>query len=558
MNEMTSFTRPASNRDGTNGFDFDAIIIGAGISGLYQLLKLRDHLGMNVKVFEMGTGVGGTWYWNRYPGARFDSESYSYAYSFNHELLDEWDWTEHFASQPETEKYLNYVADKFDLRRSIQFSAKVAACHYREDRHSWMVRLEDGSEHTCRFLITAIGPLSAPTLPKIEGRESYQGEAYHTGLWPKEEVSFEGKRVAVIGTGATGVQAITEIAKTAKTLTVFQRRPNWCKPLHNKKISKEEMVELRKWYPEMFDLCQQTSSCFLHTPDMRNTFDLTPEEREAFWEKQYQTPGFSMWVGGFKDMMIDREANAAVSEFVAKKIRARVKDPKVADLLIPTDHGFGTRRVPQESGYYEVFNQDNVELVSIIDNPIQHITPTGLEMANRTFEFDMIVYATGFDAITGSFDRIDIQGRGGEKLKDKWRRALETFLGMQVENFPNMFMLVGPHTALGNIPRSAEYAVEWVTDLIQHMREHDYTFAEPTREAVEDWTDFVIRTGEGLLSNEVDSWMTGINQNVEGKQTRMIARYSGSAPVFREKATGIAKGGYKEVKFAKGLVPAQQ
>jgi cation diffusion facilitator CzcD-associated flavoprotein CzcO len=527
--------------------DFDAIIVGAGISGLYQLLRLRDHLGMTVRVFEMGTGVGGTWYWNRYPGARFDSESYSYAYSFSQELLDEWDWTEHFSPQPETEKYLNYVADKFDLRRNIQFKSKVTACHYQEKMRSWRVTLDDGSEHTCRFLITAIGPLSAPTFPKIDGRDTFEGEAYHTGLWPKREVTFEGKRVAVIGTGATGVQAITEIAKTAETLTVFQRRPNWCKPLRNKKISKEEMEELRKWYPEMFRLCQETASCFLHTPDMRNTFDLSPEEREAFWEKQYQTPGFSMWVGGFKDMMTDRAANDEVSKFVARKIRERVKDPMVADLLVPKDHGFGTRRVPQESGYYEIFNQPNVELVSILDNPIQWITPTGIEMADRTFEFDMIVYATGFDAITGSFDRIDIRGLDGEKLKDKWRKALETFLGMQVEHFPNMFMIVGPHTALGNIPRSIEYAVDWVTGLIAHMQEHGYTYAEPTRAGVEDWTDFVIKTGEGLLSNEVDSWMTGINQNVEGKQTRIIARYSGSAPVFREKANRVAAEGYKEL-----------
>jgi cation diffusion facilitator CzcD-associated flavoprotein CzcO len=254
-----------------------------------------------------------------------------------------------------------------------------------------------------------------------------------------------------------------------------------------------------------------------------------------------------MWVGGFKDMMSDRAANDEVSNFVARKIRERVKDPQIADLLIPKDHGFGTRRVPQESGYYEVFNQPNVELVSILGNPIQRITPTGLEMADRSFEFDMIVYATGFDAITGAFDRIDLRGKGGEKLKEKWRRALETFLGMQVENFPNMFMLVGPHSALGNIPRSSEYAVEWVTGAIRHMLENGYTYAEPTREAVDDWTDFVIETGKGLLSNEVDSWMTGINQNVEGKQTRIIARYSGSAPVFREKANAIAQGGYKEL-----------
>ncbi|TAJ81367.1 NAD(P)/FAD-dependent oxidoreductase [Reyranella sp.] len=536
-----------THRETAPDLDFDAIVIGAGISGLYQLYRLRDDLGMKVRCFEMGTGVGGTWYWNRYPGARFDSESYSYAYSFSQELLNEWDWSEHFAAQPETEKYLNYVADKFELRRNIQFNSKVTACHYQEKTRSWKVWLGDGSEHACRFLVTCIGPLSTPTFPKIEGRESFQGEAYHTGLWPKHEVTFAGKDVAVIGTGATGVQAITEIAKTANTLTIFQRRPNWCKPLHNKHISKEEMEELRAWYPEMFRLCRESFSCFLHTADPRNTFDLLPETREAFWEKQYQTPGFSMWVGGFKDMMTNRAANDEVSKFVARKIRERVKDPKVAELLIPKDHGFGTRRVPQESGYYEVFNQPNVDLVSILDNPIQRITPTGIELADRSFKFDMIVYATGFDAITGAFDRIDIRGIGGERLKEKWRRALETFLGMLVENFPNMFMIIGPHSALGNIPRSIEYAVDWVTELIKYLCDHDYTYVEPTREAVDDWTNFVIETGKGLLSNEVDSWMTGINQNVESKQKRIIARYSGSAPVFREKANTVAAGGYKKL-----------
>jgi cation diffusion facilitator CzcD-associated flavoprotein CzcO len=529
--------------------EWDAIIIGAGISGLFQLHCLRDRLGMNVRLFEMGTGVGGTWYWNRYPGARFDSESYSYAYSFSREQLDEWDWSEHFAGQPETERYLNHVADKFDLHRSISFASKVTACHYHDDSRSWTVRLEDGSWHTCRFLVTAVGPLSAPTLPKVPGRESFAGEAYHTGLWPKHPVTFEDKRVAVIGTGASGVQVIAEIAKTAKSLTVFQRRPNWCKPLHNRPISKNEMKRLRAWYPEMFQLCEQTSAGFLHTPDGRRTFDLPPDEREAFWEKQYRAPGFSMWVGVFKDMMTDRAANDEVSRFVARKIRERVHDPKVADLLIPKDHGFGTRRVPQESGYYEVFNQSNVELVSILENPIRRITPTGLELADRDLAFDMIVYATGFDAITGSFDRIDIRGASGAKLKEKWRAALETFLGIQVADFPNMFMCIGPHTALGNIPRSAEYNVLWITNLIQFMRQNGYSYVVPRTEAVEDWTSFVLKAGERLLSNDVDSWMTGINQNVEGKQTRVIARYSGSAPAFRARANAVATEGYRELEM---------
>ena len=539
-------SRPQPAGNTTQGLDFDAIVIGAGISGLYQLYRLRE-LGLRVRVFETGTGVGGTWYWNRYPGARFDSESYSYAYSFSQELLDEWDWTEHFSPQPQTERYLNYVADKFDLRRDIQFSARVTAAHFDEEETCWRVTLEDGSRHSTRYLVTAVGPLSAPTLPRYEGLDDFRGQSFHTGLWPKEPVDFAGKRVAVIGTGATGVQTIQEVAKTAGHLTVFQRRPNWCKPLQNREIGPEEMQEIRRGYPEMFRRCRETASCFLHTPDPRRTLEVPESERLAFWEDLYASQGFGFWVGNFSDILTDRAANKACSDFVAGKIRERVTDPEVAELLIPKDHGFGTRRVPQETFYYETFNRPNVELVSILETPIERITPTGLIVGDREFEFDIIIYATGFDAITGSFDRIDIRGAGGESLKEKWRAALETFLGMQVAGFPNMFMVMGPHTALGNIPRSVEYNVEWITDLIRYMEEHDLSVADARQEAVEDWTRYVIKMGEGLLTNEVDSWMTGINQNVEGKQTRIIARYSGSAPTYRERCDEVAAGGYREL-----------
>ncbi|MBT5107658.1 MAG: NAD(P)/FAD-dependent oxidoreductase [Rhodospirillaceae bacterium] len=540
---------PSPAPSSATNLDYDAIVIGAGISGMYQLYRLRE-LGLRVRVFEAGTGVGGTWYWNRYPGARFDSESYSYAYSFSQELLDEWDWTEHFSPQPETERYLNHVADKFDLRRDIQFSSRVEAAHYDDEQNCWAVTLSDGETCRSRFLVAAVGPLSAPTWPRIDGVDDFQGQAFHTGLWPKEPVSFEGKRVAVIGTGATGVQTIQEVAKTAGHLTVFQRRPNWCTPLHNRKIDAAEMRELKKGYPEMFQHCRETFSCFLHTPDPRNTFDVSEEERQAFWEKVYASPGFGIWVGNFSDMLLDRAANKAVSDFVAGKIRQRVTDQRVAEMLIPKEHGFGTRRVPQETHYYEVYNQPNVELISIVDTPIERITATGLETSDREFEFDIIIYATGFDAITGSFDRIDIRGMDGQSLKQKWRGALETFLGVQVAGFPNMFMVMGPHTALGNIPRSIEYNVEWVADLIGYMQDRNLTRAEARPESVADWTNFVIEKSEGLLSNEIDSWMTGINQNVEGKQTRIIARFSGSAVDYREHCDEIAAGGYQELMLA--------
>ena len=530
---------------------YDAIIIGAGMSGLYQLHRLRE-LGLSVRLLEAGTGVGGTWYWNRYPGARFDSESYSYAYSFSRELLDEWDWGEHFAGQPETLRYLNHVADKFDLRRDIQFRSRVAAAHYDDDRRSWDIRVEDGGRFACRFMITAVGPLSAPTLPAIEGTESFTGQSFHTARWPHQPVDFAGKRVAVIGTGATAVQTIQEVAKTVGQLTVFQRTPNWCAPLHNAKIGPEEMARLRAGYPEMFQRCQETFSCFIHTMDPRGTFEVTPEEREAFWEKLYGEPGFGIWQGNFRDMLTDRRANALISDFVAGKIRQRVKDPATAEKLIPRNHGFGTRRVPLETRYYEVYNQPNVRLVDLLDTPIQRITPSGVRTSDAEYDFDIIVYATGFDAVTGSFDRIDIQGVGGQRLKDRWRHGPETYLGVMVNGFPNMMMLIGPHMALGNIPRSIEYNVDWVSGLMRYVRDRDIKRVEATEAGVTTWTDHVKALGEGLLSNEVDSWMTGVNRNVEGKQVRIVNRYSGSAPAYRARCDEVAAEGYRELSLERG------
>ena len=526
--------------------EFDAIVIGAGISGMYQLLRLRE-LGLRVRVFEAGTGVGGTWYWNRYPGARFDSESWSYGYSFSPEVLAEWNWSEHFSAQPETERYLNFVADKFDLRRDIQFSARVTSAAYDEAARSWTVTLEDGGRHEARFLVTAVGPLSTPTYPRIPGREAFRGISHHTGLWPKQGVPLEGKRVAVIGTGASGVQAIQEIARTAGHLTVFQRRPNWCTPLHNRPIEPDEMAAIRARYDEIFRRCRETAACFIHTTDPRGAFEVSEAEREAFWEELYATPGFAIWQGNFRDILVDREANRLISDFVARKIRGRVKDPRTAEMLIPKDHGFGTRRVPQETRYYEVFNQPNVELVSMLETPIERFTPTGLRTSAREFEFDVIVYATGFDAITGSLDRIDIRGAGGVGLKDKWRGGLTTLAGMMVDGFPNLLMVMGPHTALGNIPRSIEYNVEWIAGLLGHMRAQGLSLAEARPEAAAAWTGFVAEKAEGLLSNEIDSWMTGVNMNVEGKQTRILARYSGSAPDYRAWCDRVAAGGYAEL-----------
>ena len=528
---------------------FDAIIIGAGVSGLYQLYRLRE-LGLKVRVFETGTNVGGTWYWNRYPGARFDSESWTYGYSFSAELLQEWNWAEHFASQPETERYLNYVADKFDLRRDIQCRSRVISAHYQEATRAWDVALEDGRHYDARLLIPAIGVLSAPTMPRIAGVETFKGQSCHTAHWPKEPVNFAGRRVAVIGTGATAVQTIQTIAGEVGHLTVFQRTPNWCAPLHNARITEDEMHGIRARYPEIFARCHETPGCFIHSPDPRSALEVTQEERGAFWEKLYAEPGFGIWQANFRDILTDRAANALISDFVARKIRQRVKDPAVADKLIPKNHGFGTRRLPLETSYYEVYNQPNVRLVDINETPIECITPGGIRTSDAEYEFDLIIYATGFDAITGSFDRIDIRGVDGRRLKDVWSEGPQTYLGVLVEGFPNMLMVMGPHAGLGNFPRAVEYTADWVTGLIRFASERGLTRIEATAAGATGWTDHVIAASEGLLFTEIDSWMTGINRNVEGKQVRRIMRYSGGHPAFRERCDAVAADGYRQLSLA--------
>ncbi|HIL32482.1 MAG TPA: NAD(P)/FAD-dependent oxidoreductase [Dehalococcoidia bacterium] len=542
-------TQPETNSRASNSdaiLDFDAIVIGAGVAGLYQLYKLRN-IGMRVRVFEAGTGVGGTWYWNRYPGARFDSESYSYGYSFSQELLDEWDWSEHFASQPEILRYLQHVADKFDLVKDIQFSSEVQSAIYSDDTRSWEIRLQDGSRFRSRFLITGIGLLSQPTLPRIPGIDSFKGQSFHTSRWPHEPVSYAGKRVAVIGTGATGVQTIQEVCKDVGHLTVFQRRPNWCAPLHNSKIEPDEMREIRANYEEIFETCNQTAAGFLHTANSRFTFEVSEEERYEFWENLYASKGFGIWQGNFKDVLTDPKANEAMSEFVANKIRQRVDNPEAAEKLIPKDHGFGTRRVPLETRYYESYNRDNVELIDIIDTPIEKITPGGIVTADREFEFDLIIYATGFDAILGSYNKIDIVGVNGRRLKEQWSEELSTFLGIQINNFPNLFMILGPHALLGNNPRSIEFNVEWITDLIEHMTAQNLIRAEATTKAVASWYQHVLEQGEGLLANQIDSWMTGVNSNIDGRQERIVARYSGTQSTFRKRCNEVVESGYTEL-----------
>ena len=528
---------------------YDAIVIGAGISGLYMLYRLRE-LGMTARVFEAGTNVGGTWYWNRYPGARFDSESWTYGYSFSKELMQEWDWKEHFSPQPDTLEYLNYVADKFDLRWDIQFRSTVAAARWDEAANQWNVTLESGEQATARFLFTAIGILSAYTLPAIPGRDSFKGPAYHPARWPRTPVDFTGKRVGIIGTGATAIQAIPEIAKQAAHLTVFQRRPNWAAPLHNSKISKEEMEEIKSRYEEIYAHCATTPGWFIHQPDPRKTVDVPPEEREAFWEKLYGEPGFGIWMGNFRDILTNEEANAAITAYIAKKIRQRVKDPKVADKLIPKDHGFGTRRVPLESGYFETYNRDNVTLIdTLVEEPIECITPHGIKTRKGEHEFDILIYATGFDGVTGAYDRIDIRGENGLRLKDAWAETPRTYLGMLAEGFPNMLMVLGPHTARGNITQAISLSVEFQADMLRFMQQHNYTHVETRPEKVDEWTQIVIQAGEALLSFKVDSWQNGVNRNVAGRTVRRVLGYNGNGAHFRRTTDEVAKGGYQEFTF---------
>jgi len=521
----------------------DAVIIGAGISGMYQLHKLRK-IGLTVKVYEGGTGVGGTWYWNRYPGARFDSESVSYGYSFSEELLQEWNWKERFSPQPDNLEYLEYVADKFDLRKDIQFSTRVTSAHYGEEENEWSVATDDGQAIKCQFLITAVGVLSTPFVPEIKGLNSFQGASWHTANWPKEHVGFEGKKVGVIGTGATAVQLIQEVAKTAGQLTVFQRTANFCKPLGNSLISDDEQEDIKKNYPKIFQRCRETFGSFLADFEKRSAFDVTPEEREARYEELWNEPGFGFWLGTYEDILTDPKANETQAEFARKKIRSRVNDPKVAEMLCPTSHPIGTKRMPLETGYYEVYNQPNVELVDIKATPIEVVTESSLKTTQTEYEFDMLILATGFDTVTGSLDRIDIRGSNGVSLKEKWVDGPRTYLGMGSSGFPNLFTLGGPHYG-GNfcyIPRCIEQNVEWVSDCIEHMTKNDIRRIEPNKDAEDKWTEHVQDVASGSLLTKTDSWFMGAN--IPGKPRQMYL-YAGGSPLYRKTCDDVAENNYE-------------
>jgi cation diffusion facilitator CzcD-associated flavoprotein CzcO len=511
---------------------YDVVIIGAGTTGLYQLYLLREQ-GVPVTVLEAGAGVGGTWFWNRYPGCRLDSEVYSYQYAFSDELLQEWDWSELFAGQPELEKYYNFVADKFDLRPNIQFDTTVEALVFDESTNSWIIHTDSGVLVNARFVIAATGILSAPNFPNVPGLETFAGEWHHTARWPDREIEFAGKRVAVIGTGATGIQVISEVAKSAAQLTVFQRSANWTVPLRNRPLSPADRAELRSDYPRLFEIMRKSFNGFVHDWDPRTSTEVSEAKRNEQFEKVWSAPGFAKWFGLYHDIATDPEANENYCDFVASKIRQRIDDPAVADKLIPQDHLFGTKRVPCETDYFEVYNQDNVELVELADNPIIEFIPTGLRTAQGDIDAERIIIATGFDAFTGALNRIDIRGVDGLTLRDKWKDGPKTYLGVQVAGFPNLFIVGGPHGkgGHGNSPRCSEPVIQWLAELIQYSRANQVDRIEADPEAELKWTEHVNEEAGKSLRSGVRSYVFG--DNVEGKTHAYVA-YAGSLTGYVE------------------------
>jgi cation diffusion facilitator CzcD-associated flavoprotein CzcO len=522
----------------------DALIIGAGFSGLYQLHCLRDKLGLSVQVLEAGGDVGGTWYWNRYPGARCDSESHSYCYTFSKELLQEWEWSERYPEHPEIRRYLGHVADKFDLRRDIQFGAKVTGARYDEKANLWHVTTAAGDRLSAKFLITAVGCLSSANVPNIPGLETFAGRWYHTGEWPHEGVDFTGKRVGLIGTGSTGIQAAPVIAETAKHLTVFQRTANYSVPAHNAPLTPAFKARVKETYDDIRQVMHSNTNGHAFVIEDRSVFDVTPEQRQAFYEAAWKKGGLQ-FRSNFNDILLNKAANDTAADFIKNKIRQIVKNPATAEKLADIDHPYAAKRPPIDSFYFETFNRDNVTLVDIKAAPIEAITPKGIRTKDGEYDLDIIVFATGFDAMTGTLLRMDIRGRHGLPLAKAWQAGPRNYLGLQVAGFPNLFTITGPGSpsVLCNMPVPIEQHVEWITDCIAHLRDKGFARIEARDEAMDGWVAQVNAAANAtLLPQAHHSWYLGAN--IPGKP-RMFMPYSGGMARYRTICNEVAAKGYE-------------
>jgi cation diffusion facilitator CzcD-associated flavoprotein CzcO len=542
---MTSDIVNAPEGNSRHGRTLDALVIGAGFSGLYQLLCLRDRLGLSVQVLEAADGVGGTWYWNRYPGARCDSESHSYCYSFSDELMREWEWSERYPGPPEILRYLNHVADRFDLKRNIRFNTRVTAAHYDEAANRWRATTDAGDVYTAQFLVTAVGCLSAANVPNIPGLETFSGRWYHTGQWPHEGVDFRGKRVGQIGTGCTGIQVAPVIAETATHLTVFQRTANYSVPARNGPLTPEFKRYVRENTAEIRRVTQSSVNGHPWFINERSALEVSPVERQALYEAAWETGGLR-FRGIFRDLVTSNEANATAVAFLKDKIRKIVKDAATAEKLADIDHPYAAKRPPIDTDYFETFNRDNVMLVDVRADPIGRITQNGIRTkSGAEYPLDIIVFATGFDGMTGSLLRMDIRGRDGLPLAEAWKAGPSNYLGLQVAGFPNLFTVTGPGSpsVLCNMPVAIEQHVEWITDCIAHMRKKGLTRIEATEESMEDWVAKVNAAANAtVLPQAKHSWYLGAN--IPGKP-RVFMPYAGGMAHYRKICTEVAARNYE-------------
>ncbi|WP_241962146.1 flavin-containing monooxygenase [Rhodococcus opacus] len=542
---MQSASETTRAMDGEVTPEVDVVLLGAGVGGLYQLHKLREQ-GLRVQVFDAAADVGGVWCWNRYPGARFDSEGKVYQYFFSEELYKEWSWTQRYPGQPEIERWAHWVADRLNLRQHIKFGTRITNAHYDEERGRWTIRTDRGDVVDSQFFVSAAGPLSAPMNNLFEGQDDFRGRLVHTSRWPREGVELAGKRVGVIGIGATGIQVIQTIASEVEHLTVFARGGQYTLPMKNTPYGPDENAADNARFEEYKNSIPKTFAGFhfdfLDTP----WTELTPQQRLDVIENLYQDGSLKLWVGGFGEMFGDSEVNGAISDFVREKMRARLNnDPHLCETLIPADYGFGTHRVPLENGYLEVYLRENVELVGVKNNPIKRVVESGIELADGSvYELDVIIMATGFDAGTGSLSRIDIRGRDGRSLSTEWTTDIRTLLGMQIHGYPNLFASsapLAPSAALCNMTTCLQQQAEWISDAIRYVREQGASVMEATREAQDAWVDHCDEVGSQALMSKTRSWYNG--SNVPGKPSRLLA-YVGGAGAYREKCDEEAAAGY--------------